>query len=173
MGGARSEGDPCGRGRGLRNPRLSATRTGVIHSEEESLVCRTRALGTSKVFFLHSTAGFGLEESAGGLGECGTVSGRRPEARASSWVFLDPSVQPVLQKQSPELPILVLPWRVGTPLPLSPFFFFSFFPFPGPFIPFLQIQTVLSQIQSEEMFSSCFTKGVRLLSSFFVQPGRA
>lgn len=57
----------------------------------------------------------------------------------------------------------------------SPPFFplFSFFPFPGPFIPFLQIQTVLSQIQMEEMFSSCFTKGVRLLSSFSMQPGRA
>lgn len=40
-----------------------------------------------------------------------------------------------------------------------------------PLIPFFLMRTVVSQRQTEEMFSSCFMKGVRLLSSFSLQPG--
>lgn len=81
----------------------------------------------------------------------------------SSWFSLSPKSK-VLQ-----LPIRALSWRVRTPPPPS----FPLFPPLSPSVPFLQIQTVLSHIQTEEMFPSCSMKGVRLLSSFSRQPGRA
>lgn len=59
MGGAGGEGNPWGRGRGLLDPRLSATRTGETHSKE-SLVYRTPpALGTGKVFLFVELQGLG------------------------------------------------------------------------------------------------------------------
>lgn len=38
-------------------------------------------------------------------------------------------------------------------------------PFPGPLLPFFLMQTVSSRIQTEEMFSSCFLKGVGCLAA--------
>lgn len=90
------------------------------------------------------------------------------EARASSWVFVAlGSACPL--KASCAARFSLSPSCGDSSPSLRP----SFSPFPGPFILRLQIETVLSQIHKEEMFSSCFMKGVRLLSSFSRQPGRA
>lgn len=91
------------------------------------------------------------------------------EARASSWVFiaLGPAC-PLKATSCAAHQSLFLACGDSSPSLLS-----SLSPSPGPSVPFFQIQTVLSHIQTEEMFLSCFMKGVRLLSSFSRQLGRA
>lgn len=73
------------------------------------------------------------------------------------------SFKNVVGGKSPAVRLLSWSSTDSSPLILSPF--------PGPLIPFFLMQTVLSRIQTEEMFSSCFLKGVRLLSRSSEQPG--
>lgn len=67
-------------------------------------------------------------------------------------------IRSIVGGTSPAVSIF-FPRLLWAPAP-HPFFF------PWPFTPSFMILAVLSRIQTEEMFPSCFLKGVRLLSSF-------